>query len=176
MPDTAIIYTKKDHIARIILNRPEADNFINQQLAQELEQVCRQINQDDDVYVATITGSGEAFCGGSELEPAGHQYSPAAAIAGINRPVIAAINGDALGEGLELALSCDIRLASEKAHLGLPQVVHHSWMAACVYMRSKFHPANASSKKSLMPESQRILLHTNGRLPCCLTFLLHQMT
>ena len=123
MSPATIIYAKKDHIARITLNRAEANNIINQQLAQELEDVCRQINQDDDIYVVVIAGAGDkVFCGGSELEPDECRYSPATAVAGIDRPVIAAINGDALGQGLELALSCDIRLASDKAHLGFPQV------------------------------------------------------
>ena len=119
----AIIYSKKEHIAFITLNRPEAGNIINQQLAQELEDICCQINQDNDVYVVVITGAGDkAFCGGSELEPGERRYSPAAAVASIDRPVIAAINGDALGQGLELALSCDIRVAAEGAQFGLPQV------------------------------------------------------
>ena len=125
MTFSTIIYTKKDHIACITLNRPEADNVINQQLAQELEDVCRQINQDEDIYVVTLTGAGDkAFCKGSqlELEKSGSGYSAATAIASIDRPVIAAINGDALGQGLELALGCDIRLASDKARLGFPQV------------------------------------------------------
>ena len=123
MSHTAIIYSKKEHIAFVTLNRPKADNIINQQMAQELENICCQINQDNDVYVVIITGTGDkAFCGGSELEPGEHRYSPAAAIAGIDRPVIAAINGDALGQGLELALSCDIRFAAEGAQFGLPQV------------------------------------------------------
>jgi len=123
MPYSAVIYTKKDHIAYITLNRPEADNIINQQLAQELDDVCRGINQDEDIYVVTLTGAGgKAFCGGSQLQKSGSGYSAATAIAGIDRPVIAAINGDALGQGLELALSCDIRLASDKARLGFPQV------------------------------------------------------
>ena len=118
-----IVYTKKDRIAEITLNRPEVDNIINQQLAQEVEDVCCQINQDDDIYVVIITGAGDkAFCGGSELEQLDFKYSPAAAIASIDRPVIAVINGDALGQGLELALSCDIRLASNRARFGLPQV------------------------------------------------------
>ena len=125
MTFSTIIYTKKDHIACITLNRPEADNVINQQLAQELEDVCRGINQDEDIYVVTLTGAGDkAFCKGSqlELEKSGSGYSAATAIASIDRPVIAAINGDALGQGLELALGCDIRLASDKARLGFPQV------------------------------------------------------
>jgi len=139
MPYMTIIYAKKDHIGHITLNRPEADNIINQQLDQELEEVCCQINQDENIYVVVITGAGDrAFCCGSELEqliqtsktaasPAklkdvGMGYGAASAIANIDRPVIAAINGDALGQGLELALSCDIRLASHRARFGFPQV------------------------------------------------------
>ena len=127
MSYSTVIYTKKDHIGYITLNRPEADNSINLKLAQGLEDVCLKINQDDDIYVVTITGAGDkAFCSGSELEPKKLSigYSPASAIACIEKPVIAAINGDALGQGLELALSCDIRLSSEKARFGFPQVAH----------------------------------------------------
>ena len=136
MPYSTIIYTKREHIADITLNRPEADNAINQQLAQELEEVCRGINQDDDIYVVIIAGAGDgAFCGGSELERSmqvsntsarledvGTPYNVATTVASINQPVIAAINGDALGEGLELALGCDIRIASHRARFGFPQV------------------------------------------------------
>ncbi len=122
MPYTTIIYTKKGHIAHIILNRPEANNAINQPLARELEEICGQINQDDDIYVVTLSGAGDAFCSGSESGSAALRCHPADAIASLDRPVIAAINGDALGQGLELALSCDIRLASARACFGLPQV------------------------------------------------------
>jgi enoyl-CoA hydratase len=123
VPNSTVIYNKKDHIADITLNRPEAGNSINQQLAQELEDVCRGINQDDDIYVVTLTGAGDkAFCSGGELEKSGSRYSVATAIASIEKPVIAAINGDALGQGLELALGCDIRLASDKAKFGFPNV------------------------------------------------------
>ena len=124
MSYATIIYTKKDHVAHITLNRPEVNNIINQQLAQEVEDACCQVNQDDDIYVVIITGAGDkAFCCGGELERLDSGYSVAKAIASIDRPVIAAINGDALGQGLELALSCDIRLASQQAQFGLPQVV-----------------------------------------------------
>ena len=108
-----IIYTKKQHVASVVLDRPA----VNEQMAQELAEVSDLINRDDDIYTATLTGSGNAFCSGVE-----GQYSPAASIASIEKPVIAAINGDALGEGLEIALGCDIRLASSNARLGLPQV------------------------------------------------------
>ena len=126
MPYATVIYTKDNHIAYLTLNRPEADNAINQQLAQELASICCQINRDNDVYVVIITGAGDkTFCSGGELvsPESGSSYGAATAIASLSQPVIAAINGDALGQGLELALSCDIRLASDKAKFGFPQVV-----------------------------------------------------
>ena len=123
MPCTTIIYTKRNHVARITLNRPAANNTVNQQLADELQDICDRINQDADIYVTLITGSGDsAFCGGSEVEPAHTGYRVSQAIASMGLPVIAAINGDALGQGLELALACDIRLASQQARFGFPQL------------------------------------------------------
>ena len=121
MPNAAVIYKSKGHIARITLNRSRAGNVINQQMARELEDICRRINQDDSIYVVIIIGAGKTFCSGSEIAPE-LLCRPADAIAGIDCPVVAAINGDALGQGLELALSCDIRLASDKARFGLAQV------------------------------------------------------
>jgi len=123
MSYSAIIYTTKDNVASITINRPEAGNSISLELAQELEEVCHQINQDDDIYVVILTGAGDkAFCKGGEMEKPGAVYKVAAAIAAIEKPVIAAVNGDALGPGLELALSCDIRLASDRAKFGFPEV------------------------------------------------------
>lgn len=122
MPYSTVSYTSKDHVAYLTLNRPEAANSVNLELAQELEDACRQINQDDEIYVVVLSGAGEAFCRGVDVQKAGAVYSVAAAVADIEKPVIAAINGDALGQGLELALSCDIRLAADKAKLGFPQL------------------------------------------------------
>ncbi len=118
---STIIYSHQEHIANITLNRPGVDNVINEELARELAEVCQSINQDGNIYVVVITGAGEkAFCAGSEMTNT--PYTVATMVAGIDRPVIAAINGDALGQGLELALSCDIRLTAETARFGLPQV------------------------------------------------------
>ncbi len=119
MPYSTVSYTKKDHVGAITLKHP--DNRLK--LAQELEDVCLKVNQDEAIYVVTVTGSGDAFCSFGDGEPGDlPPCHPAAAIASIDRPVIAAINGDALGQGLELALSCDIRLASDRAKFGFPQV------------------------------------------------------
>jgi enoyl-CoA hydratase len=119
MPHSTVIYTEKDHIGYVTLNRPEAGNAVNLKMAQEFEDICLKVNQDDDIYVVTLTGAGDkAFCSGSE--PAG--TGVANALASIQKPVIASINGDALGAGLGLALSADIRLSSDKAKFGFPEV------------------------------------------------------
>jgi enoyl-CoA hydratase/carnithine racemase len=136
MLKSSVILQKSNHIARITLNRPEANNFINLQMRQEMDDICRQINQDNDIYAVIITGTGDVFCGGNELEKtlrSGRKqsrsdeetlkkYNVAGSIASIEKPVIAAINGDALGQGLELALACDIRIAAQNAHFGFPEV------------------------------------------------------
>ncbi len=123
MAYSTIIYTIKDHVASITLNRPEAGNRLNLEMAQELEEVCRLVNQDDDIYVVILTGAGaKAFCEGGGVEKPVTVFSAANAVAAIEKPVIAAVNGDALGPGLELALSCDIRLASDRAKFGFPEV------------------------------------------------------
>jgi len=115
-----IIYEKKGQIAYITLNRPQAQNAINAKMAQELTDACQQINQDEEISVVLLLATGDNFSSGSdprEWELAGDAPR---AIASLERVVIAAINGDALGEGLELALSCDIRVAAEGARFGLP--------------------------------------------------------
>jgi len=142
MPNSTVIYSSKKHIAHITLNRPRAGNVINLALAQELTDICERINQDDNIYVVVITGAGEnAFCRGNEVEQVqtgkthqrretalakfketGTGFNVASAIASIDRPVIAAINGDTLGQGLELALGCDVRLAVPSARFGFPQI------------------------------------------------------
>lgn len=133
---SAIIYEKSDHIAVITLNRPEVLNARNLQLRQELMAACQDANDDPDVRVVILTGAGEkAFSVGRDLKEvaANPDSNPienrrnrprnndARYVAAIEKPVIAAINGYALGGGLEMALCCDIRIAAEHAQLGLPE-------------------------------------------------------
>jgi enoyl-CoA hydratase len=128
MPYKSLIYEKKEHVVRLALNRPRVGNTLNLELANELVDACRAINQDDEVRVVILTGAGEAFCTGFDLaelristKNANSASLSASAIAGINCPIIAAINGDALGAGLELALSCDVRVCSDNARFGFPE-------------------------------------------------------
>ncbi len=118
MPDKPVIYAKDGHIARITLNRPLAANRVNAELAREIQDACATVNQDDDIYVVILIGAGEAFCAGSEETGT----DVAETVAEIEKPVIAAVNGEAFDEGFELALACDIRLASDKASFHLGQV------------------------------------------------------
>jgi enoyl-CoA hydratase len=123
MPYSTVVYTTKDHVAKVTLNRPGAANCVNLTLAQELADACRQANQDDDIYVVILSGAGKAFCKGAEGQVV---YGVASAVADIEKPVIIAINGDALGQGLEIALAGDIRLAADKAKFGFPEVAEGS--------------------------------------------------
>jgi enoyl-CoA hydratase/carnithine racemase len=125
-----VLFSKKDHIGYINLNRPESGNLIDLPMAQDLVDICQRINQDEDIYVVVLTAVGNTFCAGGEGLigiPTGPEQLPckqtaADAVAGISRPALAALNGDALGQGLELALACDLRIASDQARLGLPQI------------------------------------------------------
>jgi len=132
MPYKTIIYDKKEHIVWLSLNRPKVGNAINLELANELVDACCAINQDDEVRAVIITGAGDVFCSGCDLtemrstsadnlKKTNAASLSSTAAASLNCPVIAAVNGDALGAGLELALSCDIRICSEKAHFGFPE-------------------------------------------------------
>ncbi|MFC1913440.1 enoyl-CoA hydratase/isomerase family protein [Chloroflexota bacterium] len=125
-----LLYRKTDQIGNITLNRPKVNNAINERLAEELVDLCSEIQKDSDVRVVTITGTGKRFCTGTNSSgqvsiqaSSSELQSVATIIAKLNLPVIAAVNGDALGQGLELALACDIRIASKTACFGFPQII-----------------------------------------------------
>ena len=125
-------------VALLSLARPRRHNRIDISMAQELREACALLEQDDAVRVVVLVGRGRDFCAGSVLDrrkPRGRggipnefltQHRAADAIAGIGKPTVAVLQGAVLGQGLELALACDVRLAEEGARLGLPQV---SWGA-----------------------------------------------
>jgi enoyl-CoA hydratase len=124
----------KDRIATITMNRPEAMNALNEKVLRELGEAIAQVHADPDVRAVIITGEGPAFVAGADIramlakslieirEFTGLGQRVMSAIEGLEKPVIAAINGFALGGGLELALACDIRLASTEARMGFPEV------------------------------------------------------
>jgi enoyl-CoA hydratase/carnithine racemase len=122
---SAITFEKANHVASVTLSRPDDGNAIDPQMAREIAEACEDIRADENIRVVLLTGAGQgAFSVGAGSPGAGRPgpLGAAAALDAVEQPVIAAINGDALGDGLELALSCDIRLASDGARFGLTQV------------------------------------------------------
>jgi len=120
-----------DGVGRITIVRPEKHNAITRDMARELQRVCREIDDNDDIRVATIAGAGEkAFSAGNDLKwtaQHGLPRMPRSGFAALTarfdlvKPIIAAVNGFALGGGLEIALACDLIVAAEHATLGLPE-------------------------------------------------------
>ena len=130
----AAVLEKKDEVATIILNRPAALNALNDRLLSDLELIVRDTAADQAVHALVITGAGEkAFCAGADLIELSNMTSEAAGalsrriqrilndLEAMRKPVIAKINGFCLAAGLELALACDIRIATATAVFGLPE-------------------------------------------------------
>jgi enoyl-CoA hydratase/carnithine racemase len=129
-----IIYEKKNRLAYITLNRPQALNVYNIKMRDELYQVLGAVKDDADIRVAIFRGAGDrAFCAGADLSEFLTAPSPIIArqarwerdiwglFLSINKPLIAALHGFVLGSGVEIALCCDIRLAAEDVQFGLPE-------------------------------------------------------
>lgn len=134
MEEKKIIVQRDNHLATVIINDPKTLNAINGQMLQELDTVFDKLANDKEIRVIILTGAGRAFVAGANIqEMSGMNYEEAKAfgkkgssvfrkIEACPQPVIAAVNGFALGGGCELALACDIRIASEKATFGQPEV------------------------------------------------------
>jgi len=135
-----VLYEKRNRIGYITLNRPEALNALDDELNSELWIVWDNFAKDESVDVGILTGSGKAFCAGADLKTFIPKWEKGnmldvrknvhKGIGGgitrgqhrITKPIIAAINGHAIGGGFELALACDIRIASQKAKFGVFEV------------------------------------------------------
>lgn len=126
----ALGYEKKGHVVTITFNRPESLNAIDRATSLEFSAALIELRDDPDAWAAIITGAGDkAFSAGADLKrlPDDDQERqsgvPPTIMRGLDvwKPIIAAVNGLALGGGLEVALACDLRIASEKARFGLPE-------------------------------------------------------
>lgn len=129
-----ILFKKDENIGILSINRPKALNALNSNVLDELEKVIDMVEKDEDVHILIITGEGRAFVAGAdiaEMKDMDMLESRQFANKGLRvfrkielmeKPVIAAVNGFALGGGCELSMCCDIRIASEKAKFGQPEV------------------------------------------------------
>jgi enoyl-CoA hydratase/carnithine racemase len=130
--DPVLLVDRHDRTAILTLNRPQARNAMNPELAQAIAATLEELDADDDIWVIVLTGNGDrAFCAGKDLKVVANRTGPASHPPGgwggvthraLLKPLIAAVNGAALGGGLEICLSADCVIADEHATFGLPEV------------------------------------------------------
>ena len=125
-----LLITQDNHRTTITLNRPESLNAINPLMHEELEDALNGFADDDGAFLAVIQGAGRAFCAGSDLKAIAttgrvpypeHGYAGLIERFDLAKPVIAAVDGYALGGGFEIALACDLIIATERSTFGLPE-------------------------------------------------------
>ncbi|MGE0880690.1 MAG: enoyl-CoA hydratase/isomerase family protein [Acidimicrobiia bacterium] len=127
MPE--LLVDKQGHVTVLTLNRPEKMNAYDGALVHQMEEAYQTFENDPDQYVLVVTGAGDrAFCTGSDFSSQKMEGRPRTdkmkstdmwGVGSLSKPTIAAVNGAAIGGGLEIVLNCDIRIASENAYFGL---------------------------------------------------------
>jgi enoyl-CoA hydratase/carnithine racemase len=129
--DGRILYTRTGFVAVVTLSRPEKANAVTQAMADELHAVCGRADADPEVRTVVLTGEGRHFSAGSDLGSLDAFESPweyrnrvdyCDAVLALRKPAVAMVNGAAFGGGLEMALSCDVRIASSTARFAAPEV------------------------------------------------------
>jgi enoyl-CoA hydratase len=128
----AVEYTTVGHVATITINRPEARNAVNSDVANGIEDAIDSLEGDESIWLAILTGVPPVFCAGADLKviaagALGSLSTKRGGFGGIvarerTKPVIAAVDGPALAGGTEIALACDLIVASTNATFGLPEV------------------------------------------------------
>lgn len=128
-----LLYEKKGRIAYITLNRPEARNALSYELIDELEKAWIAFGDDDDLWVAILSGAGPSFCAGLDLKERAAQgtftregekgiWGISPTLLGVWKPTIAAVQGQALAGGFVVAMDCDFRIATEDAQFAISEV------------------------------------------------------
>ena len=127
-----ITFEHSDRVALVTINRPDSLNALNQEVMAEVADVFARIDRDKDIAVSVLTGEGRAFAAGADIKEMQPQsfsdmyvedfFGLWDRFAACRKPVIAAVNGFALGGGCELAMMCDMIIASEKAKFGQPEI------------------------------------------------------
>lgn len=131
----AVTVERDGRIAIVRLNRPAAMNAVNDPLRQQLARVLRELDAGDDADALVLTGSGDrAFCAGQDLEESAavttetlagwlnRQHAMYQAVRDVTKPIVAALNGTAVGAGFQVALMCDLRVAHARIRMGQPEV------------------------------------------------------
>ncbi|HZR15167.1 MAG TPA: crotonase/enoyl-CoA hydratase family protein [Acidimicrobiia bacterium] len=131
---------RRGRTAVVTINRPDARNAVNGEVAEAMESTLDELERDDDVRVVVVTGAGPTFCAGADLKAVsrgggGEVATKRGGFAGFThrdfpKPVIAAVNGPAVAGGFEIVLACDIVVAADEAVFGIPEVKRGLFAAA----------------------------------------------
>lgn len=147
------------NVLTITLRRQDKRNAVNRQLADALDAALNTIDDDPDLYVGVLTGGTECFCAGSDLASGGDYVTSRGGEYGIIRrrrvkPLIAAVEGVALGGGMEIVLACDLVVAASSARFGLPEVMR-GVIPACgaLFRAQQYLPANIARELVLKGEA-----------------------
>jgi enoyl-CoA hydratase len=132
MSEACILTERIDHVLVVTINRPHARNAFNDQAAHEMHAAMDLLDTDESLFLAVVTGAGGTFCAGADLKAASEGQSATTGRGGFGvfrqrptKPLIAAVEGFAVGGGMELCMCCDLVTAASNARFGLPEVRHN---------------------------------------------------